>query len=135
MAIERAETRYKRTDIGVIPSDWDVDEIQNHSDITTGSKNTQDRIEDGKYPFFVRSQKVERINTYSFDGEAVLTAGDGVGTGKVFHYINGKFDVELLCDREPGGLGVVAFHLRAVGSEQEHDLAGVGLGDAVHERP
>jgi type I restriction enzyme S subunit len=29
---------------------------------------------------------------YSFDGEAVLTAGDGIGTGKVFHYINGKFD-------------------------------------------
>jgi type I restriction enzyme S subunit len=36
---------------------------------------------------------VERINSYSFDGEAVLTAGDGVGTGKVFHYINGKLDV------------------------------------------
>jgi type I restriction enzyme S subunit len=35
---------------------------------------------------------VERINSYSYDGEAVLTAGDGVGTGKVFHYINGKFD-------------------------------------------
>jgi type I restriction enzyme, S subunit len=26
-------------------------------------------------------------------GEAVLTAGDGVGTGKIFHYINDKFDV------------------------------------------
>ena len=36
--------------------------------------------------------KVERINTYSFDGEAVLMAGDGVGAGKVFHYANGKFD-------------------------------------------
>lgn len=35
---------------------------------------------------------MERIDTYSFEGEAVLTAGDGVGTGKVFHYINGKFD-------------------------------------------
>jgi len=46
----------------------------------------------GRYPFFVRSQKVERIDSWSFDGEAVLTAGDGVGTGKVFHYINGRFD-------------------------------------------
>jgi type I restriction enzyme S subunit len=62
------------------------------ADITTGGRNTQDSIEDGQYPFFVRSQIVERINSYSFDGEAVLTAGDGVGTGKVFHYINGKFD-------------------------------------------
>ncbi|HZX48448.1 MAG TPA: restriction endonuclease subunit S [Nitrospirota bacterium] len=35
---------------------------------------------------------MKKINTFSFDGEAVLTAGDGVGTGKVFHYIKGKFD-------------------------------------------
>lgn len=71
---------------------WDSDIIQKCAKITTGSKNTQDKINEGKFPFFVRSQKVERINTYSYDGEAVLTAGDGVGTGKVFHYINGKFD-------------------------------------------
>lgn len=84
---------YKHSDVGVIPEDWHPEYIENFAVITTGSKNTQDRIEDGQYPFFVRSQTVERINSYSFDGEAVLTAGDGVGTGKVFHYINGKFDV------------------------------------------
>ena len=75
-----------------MPADWDVEPIESLAHITTGSRNTQDRIDDGQYPFFVRSQTVERINSYSFDGEAVLTAGDGVGTGKVFHYINGKFD-------------------------------------------
>jgi len=84
---------YKLTEVGVIPEDWNPDYIENFAVITTGSKNTQDRVEDGQYPFFVRSQTVERINSYSFDGEAVLTAGDGVGTGKVFHYINGKLDV------------------------------------------
>ena len=84
---------YKRSEVGVIPEDWDVDYIENVALVATGSKNTQDRIEDGQYPFFVRSQTVERINSYSFDGEAVLTAGDGVGTGKVVHYVNGRFDV------------------------------------------
>jgi type I restriction enzyme S subunit len=84
---------YKQSEVGVIPDDWYLDYIENFAVITTGSKNTQDRVEDGNYPFFVRSQTVERINSYSFDGEAVLTAGDGVGTGKVFHYINGRFDV------------------------------------------
>ena len=83
---------YKKTGAGIIPEDWETDKIRNVSSITTGSKNTQDRIDDGEYPFFVRSSIVERINSYSYDGEAVLTAGDGVGTGKVFHYINGKFD-------------------------------------------
>ena len=84
---------YKRSEVGVIPEDWDVDYIEDVALVATGSKNTQDRIEDGQYPFFVRSQTVERINSYSFDGEAVLTAGDGVGTGKVVHYVNGRFDV------------------------------------------
>jgi len=83
---------YKQNEVGMIPEDWSTDKIKNLAQITTGSKNTQDRIESGEYPFFVRSQTVERINSFSFDGEAVLTAGDGVGTGKVFHYINGKFD-------------------------------------------
>jgi type I restriction enzyme S subunit len=83
---------YNLTEVGVIPEDWDVDATKNLASITTGAKNTQDKNDDGMYPFFVRSQKVERINSYSFDGEAVLTAGDGVGTGKVFHYIDGKFD-------------------------------------------
>ncbi len=85
--------RFKVTEAGEIPEDWNLDYVERIAHITTGNRNTQDNVEDGQYPFFVRSQKVERINTYSFDGEAVLTAGDGVGTGKVFHYINGKFDV------------------------------------------
>lgn len=83
---------YKQTELGLIPNDWDIDFVKNLAVIKTGSRNTQDRIENGIYPFFVRSQIVERINSYSYDGEAVLTAGDGVGVGKVIHYINGKFD-------------------------------------------
>ena len=61
--------------------------------ITTGNKNTQDKSDDGIYPFYVRSQIVERINSWTFDGEAILTAGDGVGVGKVFHYSTGKIGV------------------------------------------
>ena len=38
-----------------------------------------------------RSQSVEKINSYSFDGEAILIPGEG-NIGKIFHYINGKFD-------------------------------------------
>jgi type I restriction enzyme S subunit len=83
---------YKQTDIGLIPKDWEISQIDEHCIIRTGNKNTQDKQEDAIYPFFVRSQIIEKIDSYSFDGEAVLTAGDGVGTGKVHHYINGKFN-------------------------------------------
>ena len=74
-----------------IPEMWELDKIQNHVKITTGSRNTQDKIETGKYPFFVRSKNIEKINSYSYDGEAVLTVGDG-RIGEIFHYVNGKFD-------------------------------------------
>lgn len=75
------------------PADWRVMPVEQFASVATGGRNTQDRVDDGLYPFYVRSQIVERINTFSFDGEAVLTAGDGVGTGKIFHYINGKCDI------------------------------------------
>ncbi|MCX9031248.1 restriction endonuclease subunit S [Citrobacter portucalensis] len=77
---------------GKFAGDWNIRNLGELVSIKTGKKNTQDKVPDGKYPFFVRSQHVESIDTYSFDGEAILTAGDGVGVGKVFHYINGKFD-------------------------------------------
>ena len=78
--------------IGEIPEGWEVKRFKFLCDITTGSKNTEDKIENGLYPFYVRSQTPERINSYSFEGEAILTAGDGAGVGKVFHYLNEKFD-------------------------------------------
>ena len=77
--------------IGEIPEDWEVIRMRYLCKITTGNKDTINRVEDGIYPFYVRSPKVERINTYTFDGEAILMAGDGVGAGKIFHYVNGKF--------------------------------------------
>ncbi|MDO4481062.1 MAG: restriction endonuclease subunit S [Erysipelotrichaceae bacterium] len=81
----------KQTEIGMIPDDWEVKEIKEFADVTTGNKNTQDAQGNGKYPFYVRSPIVERINTFSFDSEGLVTAGDGVGTGKVFHFVKGKF--------------------------------------------
>jgi type I restriction enzyme S subunit len=72
--------------------DWEWKKIEDVAMINTGNKDTQDKEDDGLYPFFVRSDNVERINSYAYDGEAILTSGDGVGVGKNFHYINGKFN-------------------------------------------
>lgn len=60
-------------------------------EIGTGSSNTQDELSFGLYPFFVRSQTVRRKNEYEFDETAIITSGDGVGVGKIFHYIEGKY--------------------------------------------
>ena len=83
---------YKQTEVGVIPEDWECTTAKQLMKIETGSRNTENKTNTGIYPFFVRSQKIESIDTYHYNCEAVLTAGDGVGTGKVFHYCIGKFD-------------------------------------------
>lgn len=70
---------------------WFVKPLGEIAQIKTGQRNNEDKIEEGIYPFFVRSQHIEKINTYSFDGEAILIPGEG-GIGSIFHYINGRFD-------------------------------------------
>jgi type I restriction enzyme S subunit len=73
-----------------IPSHWEKVRLRYLCDVTTGNKDTVDREDDGNYPFFVRSKTIERISTYSYDGEAILTAGDG-DICKIWHHVNGKF--------------------------------------------
>jgi type I restriction enzyme S subunit len=78
--------------LGEIPAHWTVKRLKFVCTIQTGDKDTVNAVDGGQYPFFVRSQVVERINSYTYNCEAILTAGDGVGVGKVFHYYNGPFD-------------------------------------------
>lgn len=78
--------------LGKIPKHWNRISLKFLCQISTGDKDTVNKIDDGLYPFFVRSPQIERINSYTYDGEAILMAGDGVGAGRVFHYFCGKFD-------------------------------------------
>ena len=70
---------------------WEQRKLGNLTQIKTGSSDLQDSVEDGKYPFFVRSENIERSKRYIFDGEAILIPGEG-RLGEIFHYANGKFD-------------------------------------------
>lgn len=45
----------------------------------------------GLYPFYTRGKEILRKDEFEFDEQAVITAGDGVGVGKVIHYVNGKY--------------------------------------------
>ncbi|CAB0722149.1 restriction endonuclease subunit S [Corynebacterium diphtheriae] len=71
--------------------EWESCILGEHSFVTTGSSDVQDADPDGIYPFFVRSQHVERSNKYLFNGEAILIPGEG-RLGEIFHYYVGKFD-------------------------------------------
>lgn len=101
------ELRFKDEN-GKVFGEWDETEIQNICKIMTGSSNTQDKVEGGTYPFYVRSPIIERSTRYLYDEEAVLTVGDGVGTGKVYHYVNGKFDLHQRVYKMSDFNGVIA---------------------------
>ena len=72
---------------------WELRKSKELCTISTGKGNTQDKVDDGAYPFYVRSATIEKSDEYLYDQEAILTVGDGVGTGKVYHYVNGKYNL------------------------------------------
>ena len=57
--------------------------------IKTGKLDANASSESGQYPFFTCSVNPLRINTYSYDCECVLVAGNGDVNVK---YYDGKFD-------------------------------------------
>jgi len=59
--------------------------------IGTGRHDTKDAVDDGQYIFYARGKAPLGLNTYDFDETAIITAGDGVGVGKVFHWAEGKY--------------------------------------------
>lgn len=79
--------------IGEIPEGWKTNRLKYLCSIATGNKDTQDSEEDGIYKFYVRSPIIEHSNSWTFEGEGILMAGDGAGAGRVFHHAFGKYAV------------------------------------------
>lgn len=73
--------------------------------IGTGRHDTQDAIADGEYVFYARGREPLRLNEFDFDETAIITAGDGAGVGKVFHYAQGQYALHQRAYRiVPGGV-------------------------------
>ena len=59
--------------------------------IKTGKLDANAMEENGKYRFYTCAKEHYKINTYAFDGEALLISGNGAYVGYI-HYYNGKFN-------------------------------------------
>ena len=90
------EVRFKADDGSEFP-EWEEKNVEDVCSVSTGKGNTQDKVDTGAYRFYVRSPIIEHSDSYLFDEEAVITVGDGVGTGKVFHYVKGKYNLHQRC--------------------------------------
>ncbi len=58
----------------------------------TGKLDSNAAVENGKYPFFTCSRETFQTNTYSFDDEVVLLAGNNAAGIFPLKYFKGKFD-------------------------------------------
>ena len=63
------------------------------SNITTGKLDANAEIPDGKFPFFTCAPTPLRINTFSFDDDVVLLAGNNAQGNFHLQRYKGKFDV------------------------------------------
>lgn len=71
---------------------WEVQTFEEILDFKTGKLDSNAKTSDGEYPFFTCAQQTYKIDSYSYDQEAVLLAGNNAaGVYSVKHY-KGKFD-------------------------------------------
>lgn len=74
---------------GTAPNDWQTYHLVDFLPVITGKKNANVSSNQGKYPFFSCSQDYAWTDDYSFDGSAILVAGNGDFNVKFY---SGKFE-------------------------------------------
>jgi len=60
-----------------LPEGWEEVRLGEFFPVITGKKDANFATDDGSYPFFTCSQKPLKAPNYSFDGNAILLAGNG----------------------------------------------------------
>ena len=92
---QQAQTLFKEWFIdykpfnGVVPDNWKTYKLGDFLPVITGKKNANVSSNVGAYPFFSCSQDITWTNEYSFEGNAILVAGNGDFNVKFY---NGKFE-------------------------------------------
>lgn len=91
--------------------DAEIVKLGDIATIGTGSHDTKDAVGGGDYVFYARGRETLRLNSFDFDEQAIITAGDGAGVGKVFHFANGKYALHQRAYRIVPGPKVSARYL------------------------
>lgn len=89
---QQAEALYKEY---FAPADSEMQSIKTldmFCNIFTGKKNSNASTPDGKFKFFTCSPEPLQIDSFIFDGNAIIVSGNGAYTGRTRFY-SGKFDL------------------------------------------
>ena len=79
---------FVESELGMIPQGWKIYKLSDFLPVLTGKKDANE-ANGGGYPFFSCSQTQSWIDNYSFDGSAILVAGNGDFNVKMY---TGKFE-------------------------------------------
>jgi len=77
--------------IDIDPS-WEMVELGEITNISTGKLNANAASENGAYPFFTCSKEISKINEYTYDQECILLSGNNAAGNYDVKYYKGKFD-------------------------------------------
>ena len=80
---------FTESELGDIPYGWRIYTLSEFLPVKTGKKNANVSSDKGAYPFFSCSQDFSWTDEYSFEGHAILVAGNGDFNVK---WYNGKFE-------------------------------------------
>ena len=84
-----AQTVYENT---LVTRITELSSLGRECTITTGKLNSEAATIDGEYPFFTCSQETYKTNTYAFNQEAVLLAGNNASAIYPLKIYKGKFN-------------------------------------------
>ncbi|MCU9931648.1 restriction endonuclease subunit S [Mycoplasmopsis felis] len=71
--------------------EWKEDTIGNIANITNGKLDANAMVKSGMYNFYTSGIDVYKIHKYSFEGEGISIAGNGVNMGYM-HLVSGKYN-------------------------------------------
>lgn len=74
------------------PLGWEVKELEIIANITTGKLDSNAEVLNGEFPFFTCSKEPTTINSYSFDGDVILIAGNNAQGNFHVNRYSGKFN-------------------------------------------
>ena len=75
-----------------VPNGWEKKTLDSFCNVFTGKKNANQGVSNGKYKFFTCGDTPLLINSYIYDGPAIIISGNGSYTGRTTFY-KGKFDL------------------------------------------
>ena len=75
-----------------VPEGWEKKTLDSFCNIFTGKKNANQGVPNGEYKFFTCGDTPLLINSFIYDGPAIIISGNGSYTGRTTFY-EGKFDL------------------------------------------